>query len=215
MDYRSFAKIAAGLGGAAAAGIGLLWARERLSERPDYRVIASDGPFEVRRYPALLVAETVQHGARERAVRNGFGILADYIFAESRGGEEIAMTAPVLAEPASSQGRIAMTAPVLAEQDDDDGGWRVRFIMPAEYTRATLPAPGPGVAIAELPPRKMAVLSFGGRVDDALIERQEAALLEHIVEAGLSPAGGIEHAFYNSPFVPGPLRRNEILMRVD
>lgn len=189
-------KVAAALGAAMAGGAAWFYAREKATEQPSYDLVESDGAFSIRRYPRLLVAETVQSGIRKRALNSGFGVLADYIFAESRGGEEIAMTAPVLAEPAAAE-------------------WRVRFVMPARYSRATLPAPGPGVSIQDLPARQVAAVRFAGRADDGLLYRQEEALRAWLAQRGVTPAGGAEHAFYNSPMIPGPLRRNEVLIPIE
>lgn len=193
----TFGRVLAGvLVTAAAAGATWYYARERLTETPEYEPIVGDGAFELRRYPALLVAETVRGGARDYALKTAFGVLADYVFAESRDGEEIAMTAPVLAAPAA------------------DGTWRVRFVMPAGWTRETLPEPGIGVAIAELPARRVAAVRFSGRADDALLMRKEAELRAWMTAQGLEAAQPAEHAFYNSPAIPGPLRRNEILIEI-
>lgn len=188
-------KILAGVAGVAAAGAAFMYFREKSVETPDHGTIESDGPFEIRRYPTLTVAETRQHGSRDRALGNGFGLLADYIFAESREGDEIAMTAPVLAAP---MGR----------------DWAIRFIMPKALARADLPVPGRGVTIADLPARTVAVLRFGGRADDKLIAAKEAELQEWLAERGIAALGPIEHAFYDSPIMPGPLRQNEVMAEI-
>lgn len=189
-------RVLAGVAVAAAAGAAIYYARERRTESPVHETIISDGAFELRRYPALLVAEAVRFGDRAGALRSAFGALADYIFAESREGDAIAMTAPVLAAPT------------------EEGALRVRFVMPAIWTRATLPAPNQGVEIDELPARRVAVIRFGGRVDDALLARKEAELRDWMATQGLVAAQPAEQAYYNSPATPGPLRRNEVLIQI-
>jgi hypothetical protein len=188
-------KILAGVAGVAAAGAAWMYFREKSIETPVHETIDSDGAFEIRRYPALIVAETRQHGARDRALGNGFGLLADYIFAESREGEEIAMTAPVFAVPTGKD-------------------WTIRFVMPADLAREDLPVPGRGVTIAEIPARPVAVLRFGGRADDKLLAAREAELGEWLADRGLTATGPIEHAFYDSPIMPGPLRQNEVMVEI-
>lgn len=188
-------KILAGVAGVAAAGAAWMYFREKSIETPDHETIENDGSFEIRRYPALIVAETHQHGSRDRALGNGFGLLADYIFAESREGEEIDMTAPVFVVP---KGR----------------DWTVRFVMPKALAREDLPKPGRGVAITEVPARTMAVLRFGGRADDKLIAAKEEELRQRLTERGIAATGPIEHAFYDSPIMPGPLRQNEVMAEV-
>lgn len=192
---RRAGRIAAAACAALAGGATWFYARERTIEQPRYEELERDGAFSIRRYPAMMVAETVQPGTRSRALNSGFGLLADYIFAESRGGREIAMTAPVLAEPSGAR-------------------WRVRFVMPAAAVAAGLPAPGAGVALAELPARTVAAVRFAGRADDALLGRQERALRSWVAARGRQPIGKVEHAFYNSPMIPGPLRRNEVMLEI-
>ena len=196
MNYRRIGRWAAGIGAVAVAGAGLYWLRERATEKPDYVTVAEEGMFALRRYPPILVAQTVQPGVRDRALGQGFGVLAGYIFAEHRDGDEIAMTAPVLAE--RREGR----------------GWAVRFVMPKHYTRETLPRPEAGTEIVLIPARRVATIRFAGKPDDALLADKAVELAAWIAARGLEPIGAVEHAFYNSPFVPGPLRHSEVWQAV-
>lgn len=187
--------IAAAAAGTAAVAAAAYYLNERNSEKPDYDLLIDEGRFALRAYPAMMVAETVQNGQRETALGNGFRVLADYIFARSRPGRKIAMTSPVLSSRA-------------------DEGWRTRFVMPSKLGKADLPEPAPGVALSEQPGRKMAAIRFSGNADDAMLAENEAALREWMAANSLEPAGDVEYAFYNSPFIPGPMRRNEILIPV-
>ena len=104
---------------------------------------------------------------RGQAVRAGFSPLAGYIFARERSGEKIAMTAPVTVAPQSS--KIAMTAPVTLEpQTASVAGakaWRVHFVMPSQYTMATLPKPlDPQVELREIPAKTYAALTYTGQL---------------------------------------------------
>lgn len=185
------------------------YAYERNTEQPKYQLISKDGRFEVRQYPALLVAETITNGSRDEALNLGFRNLANYIFAKSRGSKKISMTAPVIQD----REKISMTAPVLQSEAENDS-WRTRFVMPARYTRSTLPQPPQGISIGELPSRCLAVARFSGRADDAAIADQESALRHWISAHDLKPSGSAEYAFYNSPFIPPFLRHNEILIPI-
>lgn len=200
-------KTALGLGALAVAGaLGYYWF-ERNTEQPDFRLVLADGVFEVRDYPPLLVAETTKSGARGEALNLGFRELAGYIFAKSRGGEKIAMTAPVIED----RKKIAMTAPVI-EDAADDGKWRTRFVMPAKYSRATLPRPPEGVSISEIAARRVAVMKFSGSGNDAALAAREAELRRWMAAKELRSDGEAEYAFYNSPFIPAFMRRNEIII---
>lgn len=190
--------IAAGLATLATVGASFFYLRETRHDRIRYDSLKKSGAFELRAYPALLVAETVQTGDRERATNRGFRILASYIFAEEREGDTIAMTAPVLTEPTS----------------DGLDGWKTRFIMPSQWTEATLPPPGREVEFNDIPARKVAAIRFSGQADDTLFTDKESELYRWINDNGLKPIGEAEYAFYNSPIVPGPLRRNEVLIEV-
>ena len=168
-------------------------------ETPVYRVVAQEGDFEVRDYPPLVVAEVRRQGPRQEALRAGFGPLARYIFAEERGGERISMTAPVTAQ--------ALTD--VAQGDD----WAVRFIMPARFGLEQLPAPaGSDVRLSEVPPRRVAAICFSGRASDELIASKEETLRAWLAARDLTPAAPAIYAFYNDPFTPGFLRRNEVLI---
>lgn len=186
----------AGVGLLAVAGAGYFIYREKNVEKPRHRVVEQDGQFEVREYPELLVAETVVAGDRTFALDQGFGRLADYIFAKSRDGDRIGMTAPVIAAGAGGQ------------------AWVTRFVMPAHFTRETLPEPDPGIRIATLPARRVATVRFVGTTQEAALAEYEEQLLLWVGAKKFEPRGEPERAYYNSPFIPGPLRRTEILIPI-
>ena len=82
-------------GGALLAIGGALYLTKKIadhSEEPDYDVVRRDGDIEVRDYDAMIVAETVKSGYHEKARKDGFNTLADYISANNRSGKKIAMT---------------------------------------------------------------------------------------------------------------------------
>lgn len=198
----------------AGAGAAAWYARERLTERPKYRLIEEDSDIEVRDYPALLAAETIRPGNREAALEAGCGLLADYIFARSRGPEVVAGTASSASRAANEAAKIAMTAPVLADPAPNGGGWRTRFLMPAKFTRASLPNPPEDVTIVSIPARRVAAIRFGGRGDDAQLTAKEESLRRWLNKRGMVAMGPVEHGFYNSPFIPSPLRHNEVLIPI-
>lgn len=197
-------------GAAAMAGVALLggaiyYMRERETEEPDFRALTTDGDYQIRDYPAMTVAETVVEGPRRDSLDQGFRILADYIFAKSREGEELAMTAPVLQDGGDP---MASDPPMF--DDDLEGAWRTRFVMPDGRTATDLPEPPDGVDLIEIPARKVAVVRFSGRADDELLAQQEDRLRGWLARRGEAVDAEPEYAFYNSPMIPGPLRRNEV-----
>ena len=179
-------------------------------ERWKYTVLEKDGAIEVRDYPALVVAEVTRRGNRNSAVRAGFGPLAGYIFAKNRDGESISMTAPVtqaLAPPVSKD--------TSGQANGADEIWIVRFIMPAKYTLDTLPkAPGDDVRLLTVAAGRFAAIQFSGVATDALIATNEATLRAWLADRKMTINGEPTYAYYNDPFTPGPLRRNEVLFAI-
>lgn len=175
-------------------GLVLFWyVQTRNVEVAQYEVLEADGDIEIRVYPALVVAEVTRTGNRDEAVRAGFGPLARYIFAKERPGEKIAMTAPVI-------------------QKADGPSWTIQFIMPSAYDLDRLPKPlGMDVQLRALPPARRAAIRFSGWWSDELFKAKDAALLDWLDSKGLEPVGTPTFAYYNDPFTPGFLRRNEIL----
>jgi hypothetical protein len=170
-----------------------------MTEQQPYDVLARYPGFELRRYPAHVVAEVEVEGSFENAGISGFRPLVGYI---SRGG--VAMTAPVLQQ---------------AAEDADDvttaSFFRIAFVMPAGATTDALPVPADGrVSIRAVPETTAAAARFSGRWTRSSFQRH-ATLLQHAVaEAGLQPAGALQWARFDPPWTPWFLRRNEVLLPV-
>jgi hypothetical protein len=163
-------------------------------ETPSYRVVEADGAIELRAYPEMIAAEITTTGSRRDAVRAGFRPLAGYIFAKEREGDKIAMTAPVTQRAGEGQ------------------DWTVQFIMPSQYTMEDLPAPvRKDVRLTPIAPRQRVAIKFSGVADDELIAKQESLLRAWMEARGLTPDGAPIYAYYNDPFTPGFLRRNEVI----
>jgi hypothetical protein len=186
-------------------------------EQPNYVGVIQDGVIEVRDYPALVVAEVTRQGDRNSVVRAGFSPLAAYIFAKNRSGDSISMTAPVTQARETRAGEtIAMTAPVTQTPSAlADGSWVVRFIMPAKYTLEMLPrAGGDDVRLLEIPATRRAAIRFSGVATDASIAAHEKTLRQWLAARNITVIGLPTYAYYNDPFTPGPLRRNEVMIDV-
>lgn len=182
------------------------------TEIPAYRVARRDGDIEIREYPALVAAEVSVGGERDTAVREGFRLLAGYIFGGNDGGRRIAMTAPVMQQPQPGT-RIAMTAPVM--QTEAGGSWTVGFIMPSSWTLDTLPRPNdPQVQLRPVAPTRTAALRFSGLTREPDIIRRTERLEAYLTQQGLKPAGAPTLARYDPPWQPWFMRRNEILIKL-
>ena len=121
------------------------------------------------------------------------------------------MTAPV--SQARSE-KIEMTAPV-SQARSSDGTWLVSFVMPKRYTLESLPVPNdPSVYFKSVPARKVLVVRFSGRWTDANFKAHENALLTALAGSGMQAIGSPWSARYDPPFMPGFMRRNEIMIQV-
>ena len=179
-------------------------------EQPKYAVLESEGNIEVREYNPTIVAEVEVHGERRQALNRGFRLIADYIFGNNLSSKEVAMTAPVTQEAGE---KIAMTAPVT--QDGSGDSWKVRFVMPADYTLDRLPKPrNQEVRLLEVPARKTVVIRFSGFNTDKNINSHRETLLKYLAAHQLSTVGAPTTAFYNPPWTLPFLRRNEIMFEL-
>lgn len=187
-------------------------------EEPAFEPLKKDGDIELRQYRSFIVAETMVKGEMSPAGNEGFRAIADYIFgnniaAGKSGNEKIAMTVPVTMEKTSE--KIAMTAPVTMEKGAEDS-WRVHFVMPSQYTLATLPKPvNPNVKLREVAGQKMAVIRFSGFSTDEKVKAKTEELTQWIAKEGLKVAGTPQFARYNPPITPPFMRRSEVLIAVE
>jgi hypothetical protein len=186
-------------------------------EQPKYRVIEQIGNIEVREYAPMLLAEVVVTGERDQAAREGFKILARYIFGGNKGQQSIAMTSPVTQVPAAegSGQQIAMTSPVTqaplpAITNDSEQRWTFAFMMPARYTEATLPTPlTDRIQFRVAPAEKRAAIRFSGFSTQNNLESHRATLNNFVKARNLSTRGEPIVAFYDDPFTLPWNRRNE------
>jgi hypothetical protein len=184
-------------------------------EQPDYEVVEQIGEdMEVRRYAPRVAVETTAAGEdRDEARSAAFRRLFDYISGENVGNREVAMTAPVESAPEGTD--IAMTAPVETSADPT-GTVRMRFFLPASFSRETAPAPlDPAVRLSTVPETTLAVRRFTGRWDEETLAAQSDSLLQAIDGSGWHLAGEPIVMFYDPPFTLPWLRRNEVAVPVD
>lgn len=181
-------------------------------ETPPHKTVVRDGDYELRDYPALVVAEVTVDGEQKAAANKGFRMLAAYIFGANRKRQDIAMTAPVAQQPAGEA--IAMTAPV-AQVPGAAGTWVVRFTMPSQWSLQTLPVPdNPAVTLRNTEPARFAVLRFSGLAKPDDVRERSAELLAWAKARKLRVAGPVSLAQYNPPWTLWFMRRNEVMVEV-
>ena len=197
----------------ALSGLGQLVGIRSGTEEPRFSIVEHVGSVEIRHYGPRIAAEALVSGAAEQARNEGFRKVAGYIFGGNTTKASIAMTAPVVQSRGSSEA-IAMTEPVV-QTADGSGNWRVQFIMPAKYTLATLPLPNdPSVKIVQLPPQDYAVLRFTGSRSGVAVEAKSAELRGALQGNHWKVSGTPVAWFYDPPWTPSPLRRNEVALVV-
>ena len=185
----------------------------RMYEEPPHTVLDRVGEhIEIREYPSRLAAqvELPTSGASERS--RAFRILFSYISGANRAAapsnNKIAMTAPVQVQEPQ---RMAMTAPVLDSSERD--GVRMRFFLPARFTRETAPEPiDPLVRIVVVAEETVAVLRFSGSRDE--LHERESELVAGLAGSPWESVGKTYALFYDAPFTLPFLRRNEAVVGV-
>ncbi len=194
--------------------VALLWSNSLMAiEQPRYAVLEAYGNgIEMRQYEAYIIAETELSAADSAQAGNlAFKRLGGYIFGENQSKESIEMTAPV--SQAKSE-KIAMTAPVSQSQKAN-GLWLVSFVMPKRYTLQTLPIPNdPKVYFKTVPARKVLAIRFSGRWTEASFNAHEAKLMAALKQQALKSTGSTWTARYDPPFMPGFMRRNEVMIEL-
>ena len=179
-------------------------------EKPDYKVIQSEQNIEIRQYEPMIIAEVEVDGKREETIRDGFRILADYIFGNNTVQQVISMTAPV--QQKENQ-KIAMTAPV--QQQSMGKSWRMSFVMPSKYRLDSLPVPNNNrVRLKEIMTKKFVVIEFSGTNSNENVTKHENQLMNYIEANQINFIGSPKYAFYNAPWTLPFLRRNEVMIEI-
>jgi hypothetical protein len=161
-------------------------------ETPGYRVVSADGAFEIRDYPSLtVVSAPMPHRGRD----GSFMKLFRFISGKNDHGEKIAMTTPVL-----MSGRESGT---------------MSFIVPKVVAEKGVPSPAnPDLSVTVRPAARFAVLRYSGSTKPAAADAAANKLLAWIPGKGLRAKGDPVFAYYNPPWTPGFMRRNEVLVPI-
>lgn len=182
-------------------------------EKPEYEVIVVDGPVEYRLYQSFIVAETeiVDVESWKDASSEGFRRLFKYITGDNNGEEKIAMTAPVQQSKLQAEDvRFNQAEPLTGQS-----GWTVSFMLPSMYSMVDVPTPeDERIEIRIVPEKLVAAIRYSGRWTTRNFDKYESRLMAALLEGNVEVLGESETAFYNPPFVPPFMRRNEILVEV-
>ena len=162
------------------------------TESPDYKVVRADGAFELRQYPALHLAKTGMASDMDGSFMRLFG----YITGKNERSESIAMTTPVIIDRKAGEASMS-------------------FIVPKATLDKGVPQPkSEQVRIDDLAAGSFAVHRFEGtsrgKNEAAALEALKAWCKAQQIEVQGEPL----FAYYDPPWTPAFLCRNEVLLRV-
>jgi len=190
--------IAVALTVVACAGIGLTRGQY---ESPVYQVLDSsdkEAGVEIRKYEDYTVASTGSADVEEEknARNGGFMTLFRYIDGDNESEQKIAMTSPVFMQGDAVVGKMS-------------------FVVPAEVEEAGAPKPtNEDVRLESVPGGTFAVLRFKGSRSNESATQALEKLNAWLAGSSFSalPDGSPRFAYYDPPWVPEALRRNEVLV---
>ena len=180
--------------------VGLVLAGCRTSrsayESAPYRVARADGKFELRDYPALTVVETPM-AQRGNSADGSFMRLFRFITGSNEAKQKISMTTPVFMSESESNATMS-------------------FVLPAKMKLSEVPKPADGsVQVRELPAGTFAVLRFSGGRNSRNEAEALTRLRDWLSQEKLSSAGLPVYGYFDPPWTPGFLRRNEVMLRME
>jgi hypothetical protein len=152
----------------------------------------SSGKFELRDYPKLTLVETPMTDADGNS---GFGRLFRYITGRNEGAQKIAMTTPVF-------------------MSGDEHHAAMAFVMPADLKAEQVPKPtDKSITIREVPADRFAVFCFSGGRNSKNEAEALGQLKTWMGAEGLSVLSPPVFAYFDPPWTPSFLRRNEVMLR--
>lgn len=167
------------------------------TESQPYTLIKTESNFEIRYYPAAIMATLSSSSTSYREIgRSGFGKLANYIFGGNQAKKQIPMTSPV---------RMEIKHPYST----------MTFVLPSNYQLNDAPMPlDSHIKITTSSPEYIAAIRFGGFASNETITKNIEILANALREKGLSFHGNFQFLGYNPPYqLIG--RRNEVIVALN
>lgn len=167
------------------------------TESQPYSVVKVEKTFEIRYYPAAVMAKITSTSSSYRDLGySGFSMLAQYIFGGNSEHKQIAMTSPV-------------------HMDIGDSMSTMSFVMPSSYQKDSLPKPNNAdIVIETTEPEYVAVITFGGFGGTASINKHKALLEDALKDKGLTYYGNFRYLGYNPPYQLFG-RKNEVIVALN
>lgn len=166
-------------------------------ETAAYQLLDSEGPFELRDYPEIMLV-TTDMATASNGNDGSFGRLFQYISGSNERGQ-----------------KVKMTTPVFMESDPTEPTGTMGFVIPQKVVESSIPNPtGSRVEIEKRTAGRYAVMRFNGRLNERSQTDSEAKLIEWIKLQGWEREEKTEFAGYDPPWTPRIFRRNETLIRL-
>ena len=168
-------------------------------EHVKYTILKKIDDLEIRKYPKMIVVSTT-----DNQDNSAFNHLFNYISGNNKSKEKVSMTSPVI-----SSKKIPMTSPVISKEN------YMAFSLPQEFNMESAPTPtNPDVKLEEITEKILAVIRFSGITTEESIKKHSEILKKRVKEEELQVHENIMLFRYNSPFMPGFLRRNELAVEL-
>lgn len=162
-------------------------------ESLDYEVLLKDGDYELRKYLDFFIVEYENDNDPE--INKGFGSLFNYISSDNKENQKISMTTPVI-------------------QDEINGNKKMAFVVPGKFG-GQIPQPNnPNLKVKKFDEGLFGVIKYSGFSSESKESKMKEKLKSWITGNGYESQSNYMLAFYNAPFTPPMLRRNEIWVRI-
>lgn len=165
-------------------------------ETPKYKVLKKYPRFELRQYESMMLATTnLGLASYDEKASEGFRTIASYIFGKNKSNEKIAMTAPVIYHADSIS--------------------TLSFVVPRSKTEESMPVPiDSNLTFVVQAPKLLAVLDFGGFINDEKLAARMAELKKAVLKEGFQIKGKGYFFGYNPPWqLIG--RKNEVAFELE
>lgn len=184
------------------------WFGAQAYEEASYEVVRTYPTFEIRDYAPAAVALVTTTGSRDDAVGVAFRKLFRFIGGDNQRATKIDMTTPVVQSKTLSDAAANRWAEGIET-------WQIAFFMPTDLQETGVPAAtDPDIEILPLPARRVAVITFSGRWRDQNFETHLQRLRDALAAEGITAVGEPFYAYFDPPFMPFFMRRNEVMLEV-
>lgn len=164
-------------------------------ETAKYNVIQKfENRIELRNYPTLYLATTLS--PIDKNYSGGFNNVFRYISGNNVNNEKISMTTPVVSTIVNQQ-------------------LKTQFLVPSKFGSNPPQPSGNDVTIETLEEGVYLVIQFNGKWTEANFNQADSVLLSFIKQNNYTIQSERILLRYQGPMVPGFLRRNEIMYKIE